>query len=405
MNNIKVFVHDSFDELSGMQQDWDEFIESIDGEIFLTYDWCRVWWKYYGHKRKLIIFTFRYQEHLCGILPLFLENIWFGPVFVRVIKMIGSDFLPVALSAPIKKEFLNEVVHCFINELANKYSFDSLHIGPICGRYESFDILEKSFSEVIKGTHTIKLKISDVQTYFKVADTWDKQLINLSHNEKRNMNKHYDRILRKGIPIECTGATNENIEIIFDNFVKMHQSHWGEKGQAGHFVAWPDSVQFHREMSHVQLQRKRLRLYSINVNGHCIGYHYAYKFGNTYYLFLYSRTAGNAEKGEKYDFGRIDFAETIKQAIKEQVKLCDAMRGKYDYKLQLGGELLPIRNIYIYSNKMIAKCRIIAARVLATVIDICYNKIWRVRIAPHIGVKLGAFWRIWLRTNIFSYYK
>ena len=83
-DNITVEIYHIFDALANMQQEWDDFIESVGGEIFLTYDWCRIWWKYYGHKRDLTIFVFRNGGEICGILPLFREKIWIGPLSIAV---------------------------------------------------------------------------------------------------------------------------------------------------------------------------------------------------------------------------------------------------------------------------------------------------------------------------------
>ena len=96
-------VYEGFDELGGMQEEWDEFVESVGGEIFLTFDWCRIWWRHYGGKRVLRVFVFRCEGRLVGILPVFFEKIWLGPVFVDPIKLVGTDFPPVAVSIPIKK--------------------------------------------------------------------------------------------------------------------------------------------------------------------------------------------------------------------------------------------------------------------------------------------------------------
>lgn len=349
-DKIELQVFSSFTELSDIQNEWDDFIESIKGEIFLTYDWCRIWWKYYGHRRNLFIFTFRYQERLCGILPLFLEKIWMGPFLVRTIKMIGSDFLPVALTIPIKEEFLHEVVHCFIDELRKRYRFDIMHIGPICGKYDSFDTLRKSLSETIDKNYHIRSKISDQQTYFKVANNWEEQVANLSYKQRSNMKRQYERVLKQGIRIESIPANEKNLSQVFDNFVQMHQSHWQELGYPGHFMAWPLSYEFHREVSSIQFDKRRLRLYEIRVDNKCLGYNYAYKFGETYYRFLYARTTQEAVS--KYDFSKIDFAEMVKRALIENVKWFDSMRGEYDFKAKLGGETLPIKNLFIISNNI-----------------------------------------------------
>ena len=56
---VTVGVYDSFESLASMAGQWDNFVESVGGEIFLSYDWCRVWWKYYSKNRELKVLVFR----------------------------------------------------------------------------------------------------------------------------------------------------------------------------------------------------------------------------------------------------------------------------------------------------------------------------------------------------------
>ena len=83
--NIEVFQ--SFDDAKALQKEWDEFIARIDGEIFLTYDWCRIWWKYYGRGRDLKIFVMRQDGAIIAILPVFLEKLGIAPFGLRVVQV------------------------------------------------------------------------------------------------------------------------------------------------------------------------------------------------------------------------------------------------------------------------------------------------------------------------------
>jgi CelD/BcsL family acetyltransferase involved in cellulose biosynthesis len=400
-DTINVQVFNSFDEIASMQQEWDDFVEPIGGEIFLTYDWCRVWWKYYGKRRDLLVFVFKNNGSLCGILPMFLEKIWLGPVCVRVVKIVGTDFLPITVTVPVSHDVIYEVIHSFINKLRANYNWDILYIGAICGRYDSFDRLVGACAQATDSTCHVETKTSGVQTYIKVAASWDDQLAIFSRKRRAEMRRKYDRILKQGIQLESIPATDDNFKQFFENFVQMHQSYWQSLGYSGHFGAWPEAYKFHREVAAVQLNRQRLKFYKIVLDGHSIGYRYSYKFGDTYYNYLYARSQFG--KSKKIDFTRIDFGEMVKRAVKEDVKWFDFMRGKYNHKLQLGGQMFPINNIYIYSNKLPSMIRVNVFRSLAWMLNVCYSKIWRDRIAHRLGLKLGPFWKAWLRFHMLTY--
>jgi hypothetical protein len=103
-----------------MQPQWDAFMEVAGGEIYLTYDWCRIWWKYYGGSRELKIFLFRHQGDLVGILPLFFDRMWLGPISVRMVSIVGTDFGITTASVPIRKEFIDDVIR-HLSETVSQY--------------------------------------------------------------------------------------------------------------------------------------------------------------------------------------------------------------------------------------------------------------------------------------------
>ena len=99
--DIALAVYSSFDEIRNMQQEWDDFVESAGGDIFLTYDWFRIWWKHYGSGKTLRIFVFRYQGKLVGALPTYFAKIRIGPVAVKVAMVVGTTCTLVEISPPI----------------------------------------------------------------------------------------------------------------------------------------------------------------------------------------------------------------------------------------------------------------------------------------------------------------
>lgn len=400
--SIQVQMFHSFGELNSMRREWDEFIESLGGEIFLTFDWCCVWWKYYNKNRELLVMVFRKNGTICGILPLFRETIWLGPIMVRAIKIVGTDFSIAAITVPIRVDCLGLIIKNVLNDLKNVLPWDIMHFGPICGRYESFGPLLESCSGGCKGSYQIKVKKSDVQTYFKIANSWEEQLSTLSYKNRRQIRAKYENILKQGGKIECIAATKDNFGVIFDKFVKMHQIYWNRKKKAGHFGAWPLSYEFHKEMARIQLNANRLRLFEIRLDNKIIGYHYCYKLGDTYYYFLFAR-AESKELDKEVDFIRIDFGEMVKRALKEGVKTFDSMRGEYEFKMRLGGELFPMKNIYFISGRLESRIRVFIFRYLAFLTDICYHKIWRSRIMPRFGIKGKAFWEKWIRFQSLGY--
>jgi len=396
---LLVQIYDDFESLRNMQPEWDAFMEAVDAEIFLSFDWCRIWWKYYGKKRKLAVFIFRDGNNICAILPLFLEKIWLGPIFVRAIRIVGSDYMPVTLSVPVKKDLLDLVVKLLVDEIKLKWRWDIFYMGALCGRYAATDQLVEAFRNSLGVSYRFELKSNDVQTYFQVAHDWEKQIAGLASNQRTNLRRTFREIDRNGISVSSCLTSKENISQKFRNFVEMHQHYWQRHGMPGHFVAWPLSVDFHREVSSIQLELDRLRLIEIKFDGQIVGYEYLYKFNNTYFWFLNSREENKIKP--RIDYKWIAFQKKIENALKDSVICIDGMRGRYEYKLLMGGQYLPINNLLIYSKKLTNFIRIKLFRSFAWFLDVCYSKLWNARIGPRLGVRRKAFWDLWIRSHPF----
>lgn len=398
-NGVSVEVFNSFEGLASMQQEWDNFVETVSGDIFLTYDWCRIWWKYYGKNRDLRVFVFRSNDELVGIIPLFFEKIWLGPISVRAAKTVGSDFTLSQFSIPLAHGYMRAVIERF-SELLSKDKCDIVYIGPIAGLYNHFDDLKDAFNEFFAKFHSVLIENKSVQTYFLLADDWEKQLASLKKGERWDIRRSYKALHPQTNCLVSAFASKGNFEQTFENFVNMHQSYWRSLGKLGHFGDWPAAQDFHREVAGVQLRHNRLRLLEVKSGAHCLGYEYGYRFGERYFEFLNART--RSKELAKISVGRVVFSEQVKKVLNEGVKCIDSMRGKYEHKLRLGGKLFPIRNLYVIPKKSTTVIRIKLFRLFARFLNLFYYRIWYNRIAPKLPLKRSGLWKIWIRTCVFS---
>ncbi len=398
--SIDVQIYDDFESLSGLQPAWDRFMEEMEAEIFLTYDWCRIWWKYYGKERELKVFVFRQNENIVGILPLFFETIGLWPVNIDVVKIVGTDFLPITINISLIAERLNEIIQILLSKLNQLYKYDIIYLGQLCGKCEVVDQIEKAFKDVLPLSYNVSQRTRDVQTYFQLTNSWDEQVASLSPRQRTKTRKVYKVIQEKGISLTSAFATESNLVELFDDFVKMHQSQWQQIGISGHFIDWPSAYEFHKEVVQVQRAQDRARLLQIRLDDKVIGYDYLFKFGQTYHWFLSARSTEDLDS--RLDFHRISFGEKVKKALNDGVTMIDGGRGKYEYKIVMGGEITPVRDIYIYPHSPISFIKVSLLRRFIWIITICYVKIWRRRIAPRLGIKTGTFWRWWLRTSMLS---
>ena len=397
-------IYRNFEQLKAIQQEWDEFIESVGSEIFFTYDWCRIWWKYYGKNRQLKVFIFRSNNKLMGIIPLFFEKIWLGPLYVRVLKIVGSDFTLAQFSLPIHNKYTKGIIQKLFESVSSEHNWDIIHLGPIAGFCNHYDLLKNACRESCSDYHVVLSINKDVQTYFNLADSWEVYLAGLPRKDRTKIRRHYRLVYKttgekpESIVADC--ADRNNFEQMFSGFVQKHQEHWQRLGRLGHFGDWRYAREFHHELAKAQLEQNRLRLMRITLGNCCLGYKYGYKCGDSFCDFLDTRS--DCKELSNVGLGRILYGEMIKAAIREKTKYIDSMCGKYKHKLEIGGELLPLRNLYVINKRFFRIIRISLFRVLAHALDFSYFRVWFLKVAPKLPIKPRPLWRVWVRSHMFG---
>ena len=400
MTMITLQKFTTLQEVESIRLEWDRFVEAQTADIFLTYDWCRIWWKYYGNNREPVIFILRSGGNICGILPMFMERIRVGPVLLKVMKLMCADYSPVTIPNANQREHLETGITLILKELIRTKAFDLIYFGALSGRYEDTNILVDIINNGLGNAWVVEVKELDVQTYFSVENSWEKQIEKMSKLQRRNTRRVYKEIRERGMSLTTDLATLETWSSMFDRFVGMHQEHWQKMGMPGHFAQWPFAYNFHKEVAGTLVDLGRLRLAEIKLDNRCFGYEYMYKLGNTYCWFLNARA--ELEKESKIDFLRIGFGEKVEKAVREGVTCIDAMRGRYQYKNMMGGKSLPVYGVYVFPANNAGLLRVKCFRWLVQFMDILYSKIWLRRVAPRIGFIPGQYIDLWVRSHMLS---
>lgn len=398
-NNLDIEVYNSFDQIAITPSEWDGFIESQDGEFYLTYRWCYTWWSHYNYGRELLIFVFREDLEIVGILPSFLEHFGVGFASMNFLKIIGGDSLPITFSIPLNPRKLDLILVRLFDYLRKNHKWDVIYLGAISGKYIYCDDLIQAIHESSQEKYKTRIKRDEVQTYFDVQPNWDDQVKTLSSRQRTKTKRVFKEIQSNSINLSSRFSAESEITISYEQFVNMHQERWQSIGMPGHFLDWPLSYEFHKTLISNDLE-KRVRLLEIYFDNDLIGYDYLFKFGNTYYWYLTARA--KYENDTRIDFHRISFREKVIQSINENVKFIDGGRGYYEYKLVMGGRLETVKSVFIENNGLFKKLKIFVFYFLIAINNLIYSKIWRRRLSHKLRIKPKSLWRFWVRTHMLS---
>ena len=394
---ITCSVYSSFQEIADLQAEWDSFVEAVNGDIYLSYDWCRIWWEFYGKKRHLRIYLFHKDNRLVGVIPIFYEIQWIGPVWLKIAKMVSSDSTICMVNPPVHADFAVTIFRCVIDSLIKKEGCDAVLFGPIGGKYDSLRYLR----DAIQGYSDVTLfqdRVLSPYTTFLLPKTFEDYIQSLDKRQRGNLRRDFS-LLNKSFQITQDVIQAEPIASCeFENFVQMHTAQWKAEGKLGHFHDWPFGSEFNAKMVIEQAKQGRLRLIRLLADGRVVSYQLCYAFGNCWYWRLPARPVGT--DWDKYALGRIGLIKEIEMAIAEGVQEIEAGAGHYEYKVKLGGEEHPLYSIMLVRKKLFCQWRAFLFSRFSMLLHLCYYRIWFLRLAPKLPFKRRPLWKLWIRTRL-----
>ncbi len=375
-------ICDDFAQVFALKDAWNDLAGRA-GDLFSSYDWCQTWWRHFGTDRKLEIHTLHDGERLVAVLPLFRETLRLGGVRLRAVRVVAGDYTIDAAGLAIEPYIAGPFFATVLDRLADRGSWDILHVGPLRSYVDVADRFVETAREHEQVQSVLIGRQNDWLTAYDLPATYDGYLHSLAGSERRDTTRR-ERKLREehDVRIEAVRDSGQVSEAM-DNLVKWHQSLWVGKGQRGQFVDWPGFEEFHREVAQRLAARGQLLLVHLNVDGESLGAAYGYHFGPR----SHAMVRGYRDDGpwRRYALGRLLHCHMVEQSIGRGSKVLDDGRGVFDYKLRLGGQLRGERSVTLVRRGRASHLRFWAALRAAYLLHVVYCRIWFDRVAPRIG--------------------
>ena len=378
---IKCSVEDSFCNTS-IREKWNQLVKDCNSTIYMSFDWCRIWWEHYADNRKLMLFYFYNDFQLIGVLPMYLEIYKIGPIKIRISRIIGSKIAPKIFNPPIISQWAENVFNIFLETMYFDYKCNFISFGPISSNYRLIESLNKLCSKKKKIIDSYDVSTIGIHSLFNLQDNFENYLNSLTKKERKNRLYELKKLEKKfNIKVELVQKTEE-IENEFQKFIKMHTKQWHAQGRPGHFEAWPDAENFNVALVKEFAQQGKLQLLKIASDETVISYQYGFLFGDCLYWQLPARALD--EVWSKYSTGNISVILMIKNAIENKVRKIEAGIGHYEYKTRLGAIEYPVKCIRIITNSKKSLFILPVLFTISWIFNIGYYKIWYRRIQPKL---------------------
>lgn len=277
---------------------------------FQTWEWQSLWFKYFGARKRPLVWTQWEGADLVGLYPLVnVTSPW------RALRPMGcgpSDYLQ-PLARPEHEESVARSVAEFLRGEAEGRLVDVQQLR------ESVPLAHAMASERRTFVQAACLVLDLPATYEEYLKTLGKSL----RYDVKRLEKPPFAEGRARIETVDEGSAAEAVDFFFD----AHKKRWSKRGLPGAFLG-RKIRDFHHEWAVTAARYGWLRMSLLELEGRRIGAIYAMRFGSACYFYQ----SGFDPAQSAISPGSLLVAHTIRRAIEEGLATFDFLRGDEPYK-------------------------------------------------------------------------
>lgn len=381
--------------LGSLEAEWRDLAIRTSAEVYLTPTWILVWLRHFMQDRGFACLVLRKNGRLVGLLPFCLDHLWIGPMRLRVARFAGTDPHCIVFRLPVEQEVLDEALDHSVNHLIRSLRCDVISFTPVSERARYLPVL----ADVIGRNRDLMLQAAPEGTHvvFDLPENFASFLGRLSKKRRSQLGR--DIIgLCESFQMEARQITPD--AAAFAAFEAFHTHQWQAVGRGGHFVDWPGSSDFYRDLADQPMHPHLVQLHELSGPKGSLATQFALVAGDTAHWRLPARSLD--PEAERLSAGKAGLLKMIEALIQQGITQIEAGRGDYGYKLSYGGKSIPVQRLLISSTQRRARVRLLL--MWADLINYIYYRIWFLKVVPILAQRAGRrprpLWRSWIRSRI-----
>lgn len=375
---LRVKVFSSFDSAKEIVEAWAQLASTLGADLFASFEWCETWWKHFSKGRRLEIYAFWSGDELVAVFPLFRETLRWGPVSLRVMRVLGSDHAGTRCWPLLQTRLADEVMRLLVETITRAGRWDVIHIGDLPGYFPQVDVL----CSALLATQTGEVfcnKDFYPQAVFTIPGDFEAYLNELSGNERNNIRKN-ERRISKSNQLKTSIVPPDGMPAALKALFAWHDDYWESQNDLGFFTLWPGSREFHGDIAQLESSTGEPVFIRVEADGDPIGMVCAHRYMDRLHLFQAVRAPGGA--WESFGPGRILHCETFRWCISQGIPMVDAMSGFYEYKRRLGAEFVGLTTMALVRGSTASRVRARLFKAVVSIVDATYFRLWLCRITP-----------------------
>jgi CelD/BcsL family acetyltransferase involved in cellulose biosynthesis len=308
-------------DFEALRHKWLQLVESSSrSTIYQTWEWNDAWWRTFGSGKRLFILEVTHKGNLVGLGPFYISHHLGTPL--RRLAFIGTGYADY-LDIIAHDDHAQHVANAILRQLQETKTYDMAdlqQLAPHAWLRENIPLnpMDSRFQATVR---------MEPCPYIPLPDSWGTYAASLGKKMRSNIG-YYDRLLKRTFPdSDLSIAQQDDLNQEMNNLFDLHQKRWNARLLPG--VLSGNKVRgFHRIIADRFQKNGWLRLHVLRINGKTEASLYCFCYRDKYYYYL----GGFSPDMSKYSLGTVLTARAIQQAINEECKEFDFLRGNEPYK-------------------------------------------------------------------------
>lgn len=317
-------------EWDNLQKEWNQLFEAVlAARAPLHFDWMRTWWTIYGphyaRSHGLNILTFRREQRLAGLLPLYMGQAHPAAMGVRCLRFLSTGETRDEETCPDYLDLLCREEDAYDCTVAAIQAIDQIPKDQL-----ALQAMPQQSPLAIALGHDRRI-VRSPGDFCPVADLsggFENYLQRLSSNGRQQARRLIRDIEKHHSIFELADVSNADSFV--QDLIDLHQARWVAEGKPGCFAA-SRFTEFHRKLIQLWLPSNRVALARLRMGDRPIAVLYGFCHHNRFEFYQ----SGVGDAPELRSPGIACHLLLMRELASRNVHTYDFLRGSSVYKDRL----------------------------------------------------------------------
>ncbi len=342
---MQITVISNYDEFLGLEDAWKNVFERCDTDnIFISWEWCSLWWKHFGRNQRLMILVIKDRAETVGIAPLMSAGGNFFSLGKPVISFMGGELADYIDFLVLRNN--KEVIMTIMDFLLKFAGWGLVDLRRIPEYSPNLIAVEECLSGL--GCDYVVRK-SSTSPAVKITGRWDDYYKSLSKGLRQDIRTTLNKLKLIG-DVKFVNYNAYTFKEALDTLFELHGKRQDYKLGQSLFDIQSNRDFFH-ELALAFIKPGWIDISALKIKDRVISIAFAFRHKEIFYYWV---PAFDTEF-IKYSLSKVHIQNLLKSCFEQNYTEFDFMRGDEEYKFKWTNAIHKSYEVKIYKNMLCCK--------------------------------------------------